>query len=141
MLLSALGIPDLVFTNLFRNRISSLKGLAARARQHQLEGEPLAIAQHTTTVRLYSPVNHYGCSSGLQRPQFPVAKLLKLGFDKDPVLLDVLEAVERRLFSDLLWNARVEVKNGAYLLGTFNARSLVASFPEGHAFFPARCRR
>jgi hypothetical protein len=28
--------------------------------------------------------------------------------------------VERRLFTDLRWNARVELKNGAYLLGTQN---------------------
>jgi hypothetical protein len=49
--------------------------------------------------------------------QFPIRKLLKAGFQADSVLQDVLHAVERRLFSELRWNARIEVKNGAFLLG------------------------
>jgi hypothetical protein len=51
MLLSALGIPDAVFMDMFASQMSCVRGLAIRARQGRLEGEALYIAQHATTVR------------------------------------------------------------------------------------------
>jgi hypothetical protein len=51
ILLSALGIPDYIFTNMFGRQMKRLKGLAKRALELQLDGDELRMAAKTSHVR------------------------------------------------------------------------------------------
>ncbi len=63
--------------------------------------------------------------------QFPLRKALPAGLAKDPMVQDVLQAVERKIFPDLRWNAHVEVEQGAYLMGIADEMGVLE---EGEVF-------
>lgn len=43
--------------------------------------------------------------------------MLARGFDNEPLLWDVLEAIKTRVLQDLKHKARIEVKKGVFLYG------------------------
>lgn len=50
--------------------------------------------------------------------QFPIQELLEAGFGEEPLVRNVLNAVECRVLQDLKHRARIEIKEGAFLFGT-----------------------
>lgn len=49
--------------------------------------------------------------------QFPIAELIESGFGEEPILQNVLNVLECRCLQDLKYRARIEIKQGAFLLG------------------------
>jgi hypothetical protein len=54
----------------------------------------------------------------LEIRQFPIKDLLDRGFDGEPFLGDILEAIKTRVLQDLKYKARIEVTKGVFLYGT-----------------------
>jgi RNA-dependent RNA polymerase len=48
---------------------------------------------------------------------YPVRAMVKYGFHRDACLQDLLKVIECRTLSDLRWRARLQIKQGVYLLG------------------------
>ena len=61
--------------------------------------------------------------------QFPLSAMIKAGFNRDPLVLDIAEIIECRALQDLKWRARVKLDNGVFLIGwsciNINAESKV----------------
>jgi hypothetical protein len=52
------------------------------------------------------------------RLQFPAAEAVRAGFSGDPFVENITRLVKCKLLSDLKWKAKIEVAEGAFLMGT-----------------------
>ena len=95
--MNELGVPDKVFVDLFNEAVGEVKGMAARiAKGHHNAGD---------------------VKRGDELSTFPVRTMVKYGFQRDACLQDLLKVIECRSLTDLRWRARLEIKQGVYLLG------------------------
>lgn len=49
--------------------------------------------------------------------QFPLNAMIKAGFHKDPLVLDIAEIIECRALQDLKWRARIKLEQGVFMIG------------------------
>jgi RNA-dependent RNA polymerase len=97
VLLNELGVRDEVFVDLFHDAVKEVKGMASR------------IAKG-----LHNPAD---VRRGDELSTYPVRAMVKYGFHRDACLQDLLKVIECRTLSDLRWRARLQIKQGVYLLG------------------------
>lgn len=64
---------------------------------------------------------------GKSSQQFPLSALIKAGFHRDPMILDIAEIIECRALQDLKWRARVKLQSGVYLIGQLFFHAIVAA--------------
>ena len=63
--------------------------------------------------------------------QFPLTEVIRAGFNRNPLILDMVDIVECRALQDLKWKARLEISHGVFMIGM--------SFLEG-MIMPADCQ-
>ncbi|KAJ9096569.1 hypothetical protein QFC19_007101 [Naganishia cerealis] len=97
-LLSALGIPDETFINMFNAEVRQIRGLPKRFANNTYE--------KTIDMKLVQMMCH-----------FPVKPLVEAGFGKDACIQGLLRVLEVRLLYDLKWRARLSVEKGVFLMG------------------------
>lgn len=54
--------------------------------------------------------------------------MIKAGFNKDPLVLDIAELIECRALQDLKWRARVKLEQGVFMIGQFAAVIVMGMF-------------
>jgi RNA-dependent RNA polymerase len=86
-----------IFIQLFNEAVKEVKGMASR------------IANG-----IFNPAD---LRRGDELSTWPVQAMVKYGFQRDACLQDLLKAIECRSLSDLRWRARLQIKQGVYLLG------------------------
>lgn len=92
-----LGVPDAVFESLFILAMRQARGLLKRATAAKLLSEDLDVVA--------------------QLCDFPVRELYAMGFEKEPLLLDVCRVAATRLLSDYRCKARLRVDQSVKLMG------------------------
>ena len=97
IIMCALGIPESLMIEIFRDAVSNIKGLRDRVRRRQISKD-----DH----RLISL-----CS------EFPLSALIKTSFHEDPMVLDICSIIECRAMQDLKWRARVQLPSEVFLIG------------------------
>ncbi|KAK8854698.1 hypothetical protein IAR55_003437 [Kwoniella newhampshirensis] len=110
-IMCANGVPKDLMLEIFHDAVEHIKGLRARVESRRMTEE-----DH----RLIA-----SCSD------FPLAHLVKAGFHKDPLILDVTEIIECRALQDLKWRARVRLPGGVFLIGIADETGLLE---EGQVF-------
>jgi RNA-dependent RNA polymerase len=95
--MNELGISAKIFLDLFAEAVKEVDGMAKRV---------VAKTETQADIRRAD-----------QLSDWPVRTMLKYGFNRDPCLQDLLRVIECRTLSDLRWRARLEIKQGVYLLG------------------------
>lgn len=112
VLLEALGVPQALFAELCNNQARAILGVSKRlANDVERTGAEIDLVQRVST--------------------FPVRRMINAGVASDSILAKVTEAVERRLLAELRWQARLELEQGAYLLGVADDYDCLA---EGEVF-------
>ncbi|WVQ95053.1 hypothetical protein IAU59_002145 [Kwoniella sp. CBS 9459] len=96
-IMCANGVPTELMVDIFNDAVSHIKGLPERVKQNQMTKD-----DHTLIGV---------CSD------FPLAQLIKAGFNKNPLVLDIAEIIECRALQDLKWRARVKLPGGVFLIG------------------------
>lgn len=96
-MLNELGVRDDVFVDLFHEAVREVKGMARR----------IAKGLH----------NPEDVRRGDELSTYPVRTMVKYGFRRDACLQDLLKVIECRSLTDLRWRARLQIKQGVYLLG------------------------
>lgn len=112
VLLEALGVPRELFMELCTIQAKSILGVSKRIASDTERAE--------ADIDLIQRVS-----------SFPVRRLVACGVSTDSILGKVTEAVERRLLAELRWQARLELEQGAYLLGVADDYNCLA---EGEIF-------
>lgn len=92
-----LGVADTVFETLFILAMRDARALWKRASTAELRDHDLELVS--------------------QLSSFPVKQLKSLGFERDPLFLDVCRATAVRLLSDYRYKARLRVEESAKLMG------------------------
>ncbi|WWD19157.1 hypothetical protein CI109_103615 [Kwoniella shandongensis] len=110
-IMCANGVPKDLIISIFKDSVDHIKGLRGR-----VESSSMTEEDH----RLVS-----ACS------EFPLAQLIKAGFHKNPLILDVAEIIECRALQDLKWRARVRLPGGVFLIGIADETGLLE---EGQLF-------
>lgn len=108
MIMSANGVPDQLFMDLFLDAIATIKGLAERV----YAGTPTQ--QDLIFMGIYTSV------SGAEEytyPQFPLQSVVKYGFHQNVFVQDICRLIECRALQDLKWRARIKLPGGVYLIG------------------------
>jgi RNA-dependent RNA polymerase len=49
--------------------------------------------------------------------QFPLVKVIKAGYNKNPMILDMVDIIECRALQDLKWKARLQISGGVFMIG------------------------
>ena len=49
--------------------------------------------------------------------QFPLTEVIRAGYNKNPLILDMVDIVECRALQDLKWKARLEISHGVFMIG------------------------
>jgi RNA-dependent RNA polymerase len=44
-------------------------------------------------------------------------QVIKAGFNKNPMILDMVDIIECRALQDLKWKARLQIPSGVFLIG------------------------
>ncbi|KAK0471924.1 RNA dependent RNA polymerase-domain-containing protein [Armillaria novae-zelandiae] len=96
-LLSHLGVPDEVFIRMMQIQIRNIKNI-------ELHIERLDDTKHVAR-KLY------------KSSELPILQMLKARFNKEPLLRNVLKCIECQLLQDLKYRARIQVNEGAFLMG------------------------
>ncbi|KAL1413347.1 hypothetical protein Q8F55_001106 [Vanrija albida] len=97
MIMSANGVPDRLFAEIFQAELNRVSGISERARRCALTKDDKNSMKSFTT--------------------FPVAHLIENGFHRNPLVQDIVRLIEVRLLQDLKWRARVNIPKSVYLIG------------------------
>lgn len=109
--MSACGVPDELFKQLFFEAAQAIEGLANRAIAKSLTKDDLIILQQFT--------------------EFPLVQIINAGFATNPMIRDLCRLVQARALQDLKWRARVKIDKGVYLIGVADETGLLK---EGEVF-------
>lgn len=109
--MSACGVPDKLFLQLFVEATQAIEGLPERAMSRELTKEDLVILQQFT--------------------EFPLVSVIDAGFARNPMIQDLVRLVQARALQDLKWRARVKLDKGVYLIGVADETGLLK---EGEVF-------
>ncbi|KAK0471929.1 RNA dependent RNA polymerase-domain-containing protein [Armillaria novae-zelandiae] len=96
-LLSHLGVPDEVFVRMMTTQIENIKNIEKHI--HRLDD-----SKHEAR-KLY------------KSSELPILQMLKAGFAREHLLRNVLKCIECQLLQDLKYRARIQVNDGAFLIG------------------------
>ncbi|KAK0201149.1 RNA dependent RNA polymerase-domain-containing protein [Desarmillaria ectypa] len=96
-LLSHLGVPDEVFVRMMTVQIENIKNIERHI--HRLDD-----SKHEAR-KLY------------KSSELPILQMLKAGFAREHLLRNVLKCIECQLLQDLKYRARIQVNDGAFLMG------------------------
>ncbi|KAH8823568.1 RNA dependent RNA polymerase-domain-containing protein [Flagelloscypha sp. PMI_526] len=96
-LLSFLGVPDHIFIQRMERQIHDIRNIEASVLR-------LDNSRHTAR-RMY------------RFCELPVLQMLRAGFAKEPMLANVLKCIECQLLQDLKFRARIQIEDGAFLMG------------------------
>ncbi|PBK70407.1 RdRP-domain-containing protein [Armillaria solidipes] len=96
-LLSHLGVPDEVFVRMMTIQIENIKNIERHI--HRLDD-----SKHEAR-KLY------------KSSELPILQMLKAGFAREHLLRNVLKCIECQLLQDLKYRARIQVNDGAFLMG------------------------
>ncbi|WVQ80183.1 hypothetical protein IAT38_002288 [Cryptococcus sp. DSM 104549] len=110
-IMCANGVPHELMIEIFEQAVAHIKGLTERVRTNQMTKDDHGVI--ATCV------------------DFPIAQLIKAGFNKDPLVLDVTSIIECRALQDLKWRARVKLPDGVFLIGIADESGLLK---EGEVF-------
>lgn len=97
MIMEANGIPQELFIELFK---------AALKHVHDLDER---VATRSLTIEDERWMSAF--------TQFPLATLIRLGFDDNPFVLDLCRLVKGRALQDLKWRNRLQIDGGVFLMG------------------------
>ncbi|KAK4685416.1 RNA-dependent RNA polymerase, partial [Tremellales sp. Uapishka_1] len=111
MIMNANGVPEELFIELFQDAVTNLRGLRERVRANRLT----KLDQNLISQ----------CSD------FPLATVIKAGFNADPLVLDIASIIECRALQDLKWRARLRLPTGVFLIGVCDESGLLR---EGELF-------
>jgi RNA-dependent RNA polymerase len=109
-IMAANGIPEELFVSIFRQTVDGIKGLAKRVENGVFNQQDIQLMS-VTEVSIDSG---FRC---LADQQFPLVGVIKAGFNKNPLILDMVEIVETRALQDLKWKARLQIPGGVFLIG------------------------
>lgn len=109
--MSACGVPDELFEQLFAAATQAIEGLPERAISRELTKDDLVILQQFT--------------------EFPLVNVIDAGFARNPMVMDLCRLVQARALQDLKWRARVKLDKGVYLIGVADETGLLK---EGEIF-------
>lgn len=112
--MAANGIPESLFIEIFRNTVESIKGLADRVRDGAWNDDDIKLISMCSEVRCLS---HFLSVRYQLKVQFPLVQVIKAGYHKNPLILDMVEIVECRALQDLKWKARLQLPDGVFLIG------------------------
>jgi len=59
--------------------------------------------------------------------QFPLTEVIRAGYNKNPLILDMIDIVECRALQDLKWKARLEISHGVFMIGISLQKGLITS--------------
>ncbi|WVR09517.1 hypothetical protein IAU60_006585 [Kwoniella sp. DSM 27419] len=110
-IMSANGVPSSIIKQIFTEAVHHIKGLRGRVEANAMTKED------------YSLIGL--CSD------FPLSHLIKAGFNKNPLILDIAEIIECRALQDLKWRARVKLPDGVFLIGIADE---TGTLKEGEVF-------
>lgn len=110
-IMSACGVPDALFEQLFVEATQAIEGLPERAVLRDLTKDDLVLFQQYT--------------------EFPMVQVIDAGFARNPMIQDLARLVEARALQDLKWRARVKLDMGVYLIGVADETGLLK---EGEVF-------
>ncbi|KAK0462914.1 RNA dependent RNA polymerase-domain-containing protein [Desarmillaria tabescens] len=96
-LLSHLGVPDEVFARMMKAQIDNIRNIERHI--HRLDD-----SKHEAR-KLY------------KSSELPILQMLKAGFAREHLLRNVLKCIECQLLQDLKYRARIQVNDGAFLMG------------------------
>lgn len=116
--MSALGIKDETFIDMFKAEVRQIQGLPQRFADNTYDPKlDLKLVQMMCHVSL-APTDH-PClySHGQTNLQFPVKPLVEAGFGRDACIQGLLRVLEVRSLFDLKWRARLSVPMGVFLMG------------------------
>jgi hypothetical protein len=57
--------------------------------------------------------------------QFPLTEVIRAGYNKNPLILDMIDIVECRALQDLKWKARLEISHGVFMIGKSLQRRMI----------------
>ncbi|AFR96691.2 RNA-dependent RNA polymerase 1 [Cryptococcus neoformans C23] len=110
-IMCANGVPHELIIGIFEDAIADIKGFKDRVWNNAVtENDQQLIAL---------------CND------FPLAQLIRSGFNENPLLLDVAAIIECRALQDLKWRARVKLSDGVYLIGIADE---TGTLKEGEVF-------
>lgn len=112
ILLVDLGVPPAVFIELFYAQANRIVHLPERVKENKIETSVLQIIDRVSA--------------------FPIRELIDAGYGSDLVMQDVLSVIERRMLSELRWNARIEISEGVYAFGKLSITGLCNPFRVLH---------
>lgn len=110
-IMSACGVPDELFKQLFLEATQAIEGLPERAISRDLTHDDVVILQQFT--------------------EFPLIPIIDAGFSRNPMIQDLVRLVQARALQDLKWRARVKLDKGVYMIGVADETGLLK---EGEVF-------
>jgi RNA-dependent RNA polymerase len=95
--MSANGIPDSLFLELFENAVVNIRGLKSRVQNKTLTKGDTDLMAMSSEVGLLSWIEQ----RILTCCQFSLKPLIRAGFHNDPLVLDIVSIIECRALQDL----------------------------------------
>lgn len=122
-LMSALGISDETFIDMFNAEVRQIQGLPQRFAENIYDPKlDLKLVQMMCHVSLL--FSNCVCLLTRSMSQFPVKPLVEAGFGRDACIQGLLRVLEVRSLFDLKWRARLSVTMGVFLMGKLKVEKL-----------------
>jgi RNA-dependent RNA polymerase len=103
------GIPEHLFVDIFKQSVNKIIGLSGRVQNGTTTPEDF---QLFSTTEVSCP-----CCVLELTLQFPLVKVIKAGYNKNPMILDMVDIIECRALQDLKWKARLQISGGVFMIG------------------------
>ena len=103
------GIPEHLFVEIFKQTVNKIKGLSGRVQNGTYTPDDLQLFS-TTEVSYIRQTIQADC-------QFPLARIIKAGYNNNPMILDMVDITECRALQDLKWKARLKIAGGVFMIG------------------------